>query len=670
MKKFNVITQSIFLTITINSLPIYADTVVPTGFTSGSVLSDYVHYSIGGGAAVSPPPTGKIPNVYSLGVGWKSDLMCGNFDIKLTIKNQLNGITEGFKDLYSNVIESATGAVASLPAMIIQRANPQLYDILSNGLYQGKIDFSRLKTSCEEMSNQLADYAMDSQWAKMAGLENYKSITSEEPDAVKAKKKSEKEGGNKGVPWIGGTKKGGKNQEPIDVIKDVVSAGYNMALGRAVTNTNSAAQCDGMLCTEWKSPADAAKYAQEVLGSTTLKTCQECDDDMPSISQAGRGLAPQIEKSTIDKATKLEEALNSKSITVNMLNELSTSSISITRGLLETLRQDPDAPILAARLAQELAISKEMEKALMLRRVILMGMKEPNVAKNDPAQANLETILKRLDLEIEQVRLEMDLQRNISSNTALMILNNRINLQARAQYSNAPDDDKGLSKLNDKKGDDGLDNRNGGVRGFPSSIQRGYLVVPKLRGTGINNIYGSFNGSNNNSTGEISTVGNYTPIAPLNGSALDQATGLLRNFEGFSSTAYWDVNAYRTGYGSDTITKADGTVVRVTKDTVVTREDAERDLARRTQIFANTARKQLSDQTWNALPPNAQAALTSFAYNYGSLKDDIIRAAQTSAKTGDMSTLANAVRARQTNNDGINAKRRNQEADYILNKTQ
>ena len=33
-----------------------------------------------------------------------------------------------------------------------------------------------------------------------------------------------------------------------------------------------------------------------------------------------------------------------------------------------------------------------------------------------------------------------------------------------------------------------------------------------------------------------------------------------------------------------------------------------------------------------------------------------------------MNALANAVRNRQNNNNGVNAKRRNQEADYILGK--
>ncbi|WP_245872481.1 lysozyme [Avibacterium endocarditidis] len=152
---------------------------------------------------------------------------------------------------------------------------------------------------------------------------------------------------------------------------------------------------------------------------------------------------------------------------------------------------------------------------------------------------------------------------------------------------------------------------------------------------------------------------------------MEQASGLLKTFEGYSSKAYWDVNAYRTGYGSDTITKADGTIVRVTKDTIVTREDAERDLARRTQEFANIAKREVSPETWNALSPQAQAVLTSYAYNYGTLRKtkSVITAAQKSAATGDMTALADAIRNRQNDNKGSNARRRNQEADYILNKS-
>src|SRR3990167_11056337 len=69
------------------------------------------------------------------------------------------------------------------------------------------------------------------------------------------------------------------------------------------------------------------------------------------------------------------------------------------------------------------------------------------------------------------------------------------------------------------------------------------------------------------------------------------AEGLLRKFEGFRENAYWYNNAYRVGYGSDTVTRADGTIVPVTKDTKVTGDDAERDLARRSGEFSSVVEK-------------------------------------------------------------------------------
>lgn len=139
------------------------------------------------------------------------------------------------------------------------------------------------------------------------------------------------------------------------------------------------------------------------------------------------------------------------------------------------------------------------------------------------------------------------------------------------------------------------------------------------------------------------------------------APDLIKGFEGFRNTAYWDVDAWRTGYGSDTITKADGSIVKVTEDTVVSREDAERDLARRTQEFADTAKRQVGSSIWTSLPSNVTDALTSIAYNYGSLPDRIVPA----VKSGDINAIANAVEDLGSDNDGVNRRRRTREAAII-----
>lgn len=139
------------------------------------------------------------------------------------------------------------------------------------------------------------------------------------------------------------------------------------------------------------------------------------------------------------------------------------------------------------------------------------------------------------------------------------------------------------------------------------------------------------------------------------------ASQLLRDFEGFRARPYWDVNAYRIGYGSDTITRADGTIVRVRPGMEVTREDAERDLARRSAEFQQGIIRDIGVDSWSGYGENVQAALKSIAYNYGSLPGSVVRA----ASSGDPELIAQAVEGLKGHNDGINAGRRQREADLI-----
>jgi GH24 family phage-related lysozyme (muramidase) len=99
---------------------------------------------------------------------------------------------------------------------------------------------------------------------------------------------------------------------------------------------------------------------------------------------------------------------------------------------------------------------------------------------------------------------------------------------------------------------------------------------------------------------------------------------MLRGFEGFIAHAKWDVNAYRAGFGSDTTTRANGQIEKVTKDTVVTLEDAQRDLSRRIVEFQDGIQQAIGIDTWKALSDAQQAALTSIAYNYGQLPKSIV----------------------------------------------
>ena len=139
--------------------------------------------------------------------------------------------------------------------------------------------------------------------------------------------------------------------------------------------------------------------------------------------------------------------------------------------------------------------------------------------------------------------------------------------------------------------------------------------------------------------------------------------GALRASEGLRTNAYWDVNHWRTGYGSDTVTRADGSVEPVTAMTQITPADAERDLIRRTGLAADQAQKQIGG-AWDQMSAATRAALTSVVYNYGHLPNDVAAA----AASGSPEALAGAIASHAADNAGANAARRQAEAAAVTGK--
>lgn len=144
---------------------------------------------------------------------------------------------------------------------------------------------------------------------------------------------------------------------------------------------------------------------------------------------------------------------------------------------------------------------------------------------------------------------------------------------------------------------------------------------------------------------------------------IDQGTlDFIKEKEGFIPTPKWDVNALRAGYGSDTITTPEGKAIPVTKDTIVSKEDADRDLARRAVDFQKGIQSQIGPEAWSNLPSGAKTGLTSLAYHHGSVPSEVIDP----LKAGDLEATANAVNALGAKwNNGIHASRMAETASLI-----
>lgn len=170
-----------------------------------------------------------------------------------------------------------------------------------------------------------------------------------------------------------------------------------------------------------------------------------------------------------------------------------------------------------------------------------------------------------------------------------------------------------------------------------------------------------FNATGYNPGSRVNTRGGDTGFST--GSKPVDTDAFIAHYEGFKSTPYWDVNHYRVGHGSDTITTADGQVIEVKQGMTVSKEDAARDLSRRRQEFQAGIVRDIGQDAWSKLTPGAQTALTSFAYNYGDGWANKAPQLAAAAKSGDVNAIAEAILARRNDNGGVNSRRRRDEAE-------
>ncbi|MEM9471759.1 MAG: hypothetical protein AAGA00_07360 [Pseudomonadota bacterium] len=116
---------------------------------------------------------------------------------------------------------------------------------------------------------------------------------------------------------------------------------------------------------------------------------------------------------------------------------------------------------------------------------------------------------------------------------------------------------------------------------------------------------------------------------------------LIRQLYRFGPTSRWRGNASRAGYGSDTMTREDGAVVRIAPGMTVDRADAERDLQRRVGEARSGVANQIGGKLFNRLAPHVQAVLVSVGYTTGSLPEPIAAA----ARSGNVASIAAAISA-------------------------
>ncbi len=389
----------------------------------GPTEDSFWYYEIGGAQPVSVPN----PEVVSVTVGGSAQLglgySCAKFDPVAAVTNTLNNIAAGVDDMMNAMTAAATSAIAALPALILQRANPGLYDLFQNALLKAEATMELATKSCEQMEAEIAKgknpYAdlitlsKGNDWKVQMGVGGN--------DAVTAKASVESANGDHGVPWIGG-QAGGTGQPVLEFTGDIVRAGYNITMNRPVTDTSPVSDAASTRLSDiWSSPEDARDWTIEVVGENIVTTCDTCRKD----SVPGTGLLPKLYQESEAVTLDIQNLVSGATPpTLESLDKITAPGVAITRQVIEAIRAMPtsEQSLIMGRLVSEISTARTVEKALFARRLLLTGRQVPEVYATDVAREHADASIAELDKDIENLLFETRVRKEVVSDTVALLL--------------------------------------------------------------------------------------------------------------------------------------------------------------------------------------------------------------------------------------------------------
>ena len=379
------------------------------------------YYKIGGGRDISIPPSLNITTIDLSLNAQASALSCSGFDPMVAIESSLDNLKDGVDEAINAVELAATAAIANLPGYILQKANPGLYDLFQNALLRANESFSLATKSCERIQYEIANNTNPfDEWITLSWGDSWKRSVgiggANIHEAVDAAEKAPEEG----IQWIGGFRRGGVDQPPVRVLTDVAKAGLNILSQRPPETTNDL-PTTAVLRSHFRGPNAVDDWIINVLGEVEVGLCDVCDRG----AQPGKGLIPYIEETSDTIADLLISLVaGTTSPTRSNLEQVEAPGIAVTLQVIHALRnQSPEEQsILIHKLAQEIAEARVMEEAMIIRRLLLAGRKEGNVAANSIAQQEVEVALEELESEINNVIFEKDARNRFVTSTVVELL--------------------------------------------------------------------------------------------------------------------------------------------------------------------------------------------------------------------------------------------------------
>jgi len=395
------------------------------------------YYEIGGARAINVAPN---PTVTTLTVGGSLEIglgySCGKFDPTLGVANIMDDVSKGIDNMENALVAAAKAALASLPALILQRVNPGLYDLMQNALIRAKQTIALATKSCKEMETEISQGKNPYQeWITLSKGNDWKAtmgtggINSSSTDVYQAEQQVESSDGSNGVTWptgiatAKGPMAGGVGQPPINVAGDTALAGYNLTLGQPAGQLGAPVivGTPPRVVQIWPTATAARAWLQSVVGDTVVRTSEGSSKD----GITGYGLIPEVQADAQTLAANIQSLVNGTTPpTLTNLQNVSGPNTGITRQVIVSIQRlsPSEQGIVIGRLSQEIAEQIVFEKAIIMRQLLITGKKEPNIIAAGVATDKIDAAVNLLESSIKQMLFEKKAQNELVSDTVSQLL--------------------------------------------------------------------------------------------------------------------------------------------------------------------------------------------------------------------------------------------------------
>ncbi len=380
-----------------------------------------LYYNIGGGEPYLFAYDQRYHLKLGVGIRWSTGNICDGFDPEISIKNTLEDAERSLYGYIDDVIASIPTLITSWGISKLQEANPGIYDLITKGLVDAKEEYNLSVKSCEAMVQDVSngEDPLDG-WVSIGTKDSWSEESGGEPDAGRAQERAEDNAGNEGIQGPSGIALGGRNQEPIHTVGDVVGAGYDHL------NPGST---DRRIENLWSHRDDAVDWVTSVVGEKEIRVCNHCSPKLNT--KVGQGLRTKIKEEREIIAPELGTLVGmSDQPTREELDGISVPGmgIMVTEDLIRALKEEDNSAqrsILGSRLATELALARTVERALVSIDLLKTGRQEPNVAANSQYQKEALAAITQLQNEIEGILYEQNVKQQVFAKTAQVLMERR-----------------------------------------------------------------------------------------------------------------------------------------------------------------------------------------------------------------------------------------------------